>query len=163
MTTEELSRISGFNPKTIRARLKSGLTEMEAISHRRNLATVRERGEWLAAMGWDIAGLSTGAVWSLWVEALRLLYRDFHASAIADLIGVSRTTIMRDLATAGVQARPRGGDNYSGPKFTRVWLSGKGYPSVSSIARKYGLNPSKVYRQLRKGLTIKEVIQCSSY
>lgn len=132
--------------------------------HAKTLYKINERAEWISSpgMGWDITGLCTSAKWALWGKVLRLLYKDFSTTAIADLFGVGPATIARDLDAFGIAMRPRGGNNHHGATFDRVWHKGKGYPSVSAVARAHWKTPGQIHgRMHRNGETLRQAIEAA--
>ena len=113
-------------------------------------------------MGWDATGLCTSAKWEMWGEVLRLLYKEFSTSTIGDLFGVSVRIIVRDMEEFGIELRPRGGANHHGATFDRVWHKGKGYPSVSAVARAHGKTPGQIHSRMSNyGLSLRQAIEAA--
>lgn len=132
--------------------------------HAKTLHKINDRGAWISSpeMGWDVTGLCTSAKWAEWGKVLRLLYKDFSTTAIADLFGVSVRIIVRDMEEMGIVLRPRGGANHHGAKFDRVWHKGKGYPSVSAVARAHRKNPAQIHgRMHRYGESLRQAIEAA--
>lgn len=132
--------------------------------HAKTRHKINDRAAWISSpeMGWDVTGLCTSAKWAEWGKVLRLLYQDQSTTAIGDLFGVSPKIIVRDMEEIGIVLRPRGGANHHGAKFDRVWHKGKGYPSVSAVARAHGKTPGQIHgRMFRNGETLRQAIEAA--
>lgn len=132
--------------------------------HAKTLHKINDRAAWISSpeMGWDVSGLCTSAKWDLWGKVLRLLYQDQSSTSIADLFGVSVRIIVRDMEEFGIVLRPRGGANHHGATVDRVWHRGKGYPSVSAVARAHGKTPGQIHgRMHRYGESLRQAIEAA--
>lgn len=133
--------------------------------HAKTLHKINDRGALISSpkMGWDVTGLCTSAKWELWGEVLRLLCQDYNSAAsIAKFLGLSLAVITRDMEAFGIAIRPRGGANHRGAKFLRVWLKGKGYPSISAAARAHGKTPGQIHNRMhRTGESLRQAIEAA--
>jgi hypothetical protein len=82
----------------------------------------------------DRAEIAGALGWPTWEGCLMDIYAGCSISAIADLTGLCRTSIRRDLAKLGIAVRGRGGPN-----------SKKRPESISGQARAAGLDPRRVH------------------
>lgn len=118
-----LARDRGIRPGNLYTRIAQGLTLEYAMSavtlQGRTLSKLRERGAWLASLGWPITGLCSSAIWEQWGKVLGLLYRDISSTEIAATVGAAPRTIMKDLHTFGIKTRPKGGANFKGIDYHR--------------------------------------------
>lgn len=100
------------------------------------------RKEILDALGWPTDGLDPEAVWSLWLDVLRLLYRDHSLKAIERLVGIADRSLKADMDAGGIVLRKRG--------------SGRRGPDPTSLRQRAiaaGKNPFTVYGRVAKGMT----------
>jgi hypothetical protein len=118
----ELARAHGVLPRNLFNRLSAGHTIQSAIDLRPGLTrrVIKNRAEWMAELNYSVDGLCTSAIWEKWGEMLAELSKNFSASVIAAMFGVTYPVIVSDQKRFGIPVRPKGWTPYKGKKHYEV-------------------------------------------